>query len=291
MGRTRPARLIMFDRSRTAWEQPGYTVAEHTDSPPVDRNRITDVVIHYPGTDHVTDDTRTMLRNTQRYYADSRGYSIGYNYVIGTDGECWEARGLDYRSAATKGANVDTVSVQIKQAGQAPANPDQVARVRRLVADLREWAGRPLGITAHRDYAATQCPGDGITPQLRDGMFEPRPTPPTPTEDLTMRIVSPPVRVYDTRQIDDPLDAQTVRRVPVGYASGAVFVNLTVTQQTGPGYLSAWGDGPRPDVSNLNYSARDLCNTSWVPIVDGHISVWAYTGCHVIVDVQAVADS
>ena len=281
---------MIADEPRTAWEQPGYTVAEHTDAPLVDRARITAVVIHYPGTDSVSNDTRTMLRNTQRYYADSRGYSIGYNWVIGTDGVCWEARGTAYRSAATKGANVETVAVQIKVAGQAAANPDQIARVRRLVTDLETWCGRPLKVTAHRDYAATQCPGDGIYPQVVAGEFTPRPDPPTPSKDLTMRIVSPPVRVYDSRQHDDPLPAQTARRIPVGYTSGAVFVNLTVTQQDGPGYLIAYGGTQRPDVSNLNYTTGDLCNTSWVPVDDGHITVWAWSPCHIIVDVQAVAD-
>ena len=105
-----------------------------------------------------------------------------------------------------------------------------------------------------------------------------------------MRIVSPPARVYDSRRSNDPLPAQTVRSIPVGYDSGAVFVNLTVTGQNAPGYLTAWGAGPMPDVSNLNYGSEDLCNTSWVPVVDGHINVWSYSATHVLVDIQAVAD-
>lgn len=281
---------MIADEPRTAWEQPGYTVAEHTTSPPVDRSRVTDLVVHYPGTSNVSDDTRSMLRSTQRYYADSRGYSIGYNWVVGTDGVLWEARGLDFRSAATKGFNVESVAVQIKQPGQTPANAAQIARVRQLVTDLEAWTGTSIRVSGHRDHTPTQCPGDGIYPQVVAGEFVPRPPVPTPSEDLTMRIVSPPVRVYDSRSTDDPLPAQTVRAIPVGYQSGAVFVNLTVTQQNAPGYLIAWGDGPMPDVSNLNYGVKDLCNTSWVPIVDGHIMVWAYTATHVIVDVQAVAD-
>lgn len=281
---------MFADMPRTAWEQPGYTVAEHTDSPPVDRRKITNVVIHYPGTDNVSDDTRSMLQSTQRYYADARGYSIGYNWIIGTDGVCWEARGTDFRSAATKGFNVESVAVQIKQAGQTPATPAQIGRVRRLVADLQRWTGTTLVVSGHRDHTPTQCPGEGIYPQVLAGEFIPRTI--EPSEDLDMQIVSPPVRVYDSRVDDNPLPPKTARRVNVGYDVAAVFVNLTVTQQDAPGFLTAYaGDGQvPPNVSNLNYAMQDLCNTSWVPVVDGHITVWSWSSAHVIVDVQAVAD-
>lgn len=281
---------MFADMPRTAWEQPGYTVAEHTDAPPVDRRKVTHVVIHYPGTDNVSDDTRSMLQSTQRYYVDSpsRGYSIGYNWIIGTDGTCWEARGTDFRSAATKGFNVESVAVQIKQAGQTPATPAQIGRVRRLVADLQRWTGTTLVVSGHRDHTPTQCPGEGMYPQVLAGEFIPRTI--ETSEDLEMQIVSPPVRVYDSRQEDNPLAPKIARRINVGYDTSAVFVNLTVTQQDAPGYLTAWGEGKMPDVSNLNFAMKDLCNTSWVPVVDGHITLWSYSSTHVIVDVQAVAD-
>ena len=275
----------MFDRSRTAWEQPGFTVAEHTTSPPVAPAMIDSVVIHYPGHDDVGDDTARDLANSQRYYATNRGYSLGYNAVVDRAGVLWQVRGIDYRNAANKGANNTSVSVQMRVNLDEPGSAAAVARVRRFVADMERWCGHPLTVLGHRDVGATACPGDKIYEQIKQGVFNP-----ATDKDMTMRIVSPPVRVYDSRQFDDPLPAQTVRSIPVGYASGAVFVNLTVTGQNAAGYLTAWSAGAMPDVSNLNYGVKDLCNTSWVPVVDGHINVWAYSATHLLVDVQAVAD-
>lgn len=274
----------MFDQPRTTWEQPGYTIAEHTTSPAVAPAMIDSVVVHYVGAE-VTSDPITWLRNNQRYYARNRGYSLGYNAVVDRDGIMWQVRGLEFRNAANKGANNTTVSVLQLVSGDEAANNAQVSRTRRFVSDMERWCGHPLTVLGHRDVGSTACPGDAIYNQIRRGEFDPQ-----EDKDLTMRIVSPPVRVYDSRQFDDPLPAQTVRAIPVGYASGAVFVNLTVTGQNAAGYLTAWGAGPMPDVSNLNYGAKDLCNTSWVPVVDGHINVWSYSATHVLVDVQAVAD-
>ncbi len=276
----------MFDRSRTVWEEPGFTVAEHTTSPPVNRSRITDVVVHYPGHDGVGDDTARDLANSQRYYATNRGYSLGYNAVVDRAGVLWQVRGMDYQNAGNKGANPTTVSVQLRTNIGEPASPAAITRVQRFVADVRRWADNPnIGVIGHRDVGSTACPGDAIYNQIEQGMFEP-----VTDLDVTMKIVSPPQRVYDSRETNDPLPAQTVRAIPVNQPDAkAVFVNLTVTQQNAAGYLTAWGAGPMPDVSNLNYSVKDICNTSWVPVVDGHINVWSYSATHVIVDVQAVA--
>ncbi len=152
--------------------------------------------------------------------------------------------------------------------------------------EVGRCTGNPnVGVIGHRDVGSTACPGDAIYNQIEQGMFEP-----VTDLDVTMKIVSPPQRVYDSRETNDPLPAQTVRAIPVNQPDAkAVFVNLTVTQQNAAGYLTAWGAGPMPDVSNLNYSVKDICNTSWVPVVDGHINVWSYSATHVIVDVQAVA--
>lgn len=273
----------MFDRSRSVWEQPGFTVAEHTTSPPVAPAMVDAVVVHYVGAE-VNSDPITWLRNNQRYYATNRGYSLGYNAVVDRDGIMWQVRGLEYRNAANKGANNTSVSVLQLVSGDEAANGLQVARTRRFVSDMERWCGRRLSVLGHRDVGATACPGDAIYNQIRQGEFDP-----SADKDLTMKIVSPPRRVYDSREDDNPLPAQTVRAIPVGQESGAVFVNLTVTGQNASGYLTAWGAGAMPDVSNLNYGVKDICNTSWVPVVDGHINVWAYSATHLLVDVQAVA--
>lgn len=278
------------DFPRTAWEQPNYTVAEHTTSGPVDRNALTNVVIHYPGSDNINSNTAAELQSTQKYYATVRGYSIGYNYIVDEEGVAWEARGLDFKSAATKGFNNQSVAIQLKVAGQSPANPAQIERTQRLIDDLQSWAGKTLAITGHRDHRPTQCPGTGIYPQVLSGAFVPHQISLNPSEDLEMRIIAPPVRVYDSRKQNSPLQAQVAREINIGHQASSAFVNITTVSQSEPGFLTAWGEGSMPDVSNLNYGTEPICNTSWVPVVNGKIQLWAYTQTHVIVDIQAVAD-
>jgi hypothetical protein len=114
---------------------------------------------------------------------------------------------------------------------------------------------------------------------------------PLPTED-TMR---PPdtARVLDTRNTGQRLTAGTEVSVPVGATSQA-FVNFTVTNTAGAGFLTAWKRGtPRPNTSNVNWSAggQTVANTALVfPDPQGYITVAASVGsCDLIVDVQGVS--
>jgi hypothetical protein len=108
---------------------------------------------------------------------------------------------------------------------------------------------------------------------------------PTVIGEFEMNIVSP-TRVYDSRRVGSFAAGET-RSVRVG-DHAAVFVNVTAVSAKGDGFVTVWGGGPRPDVSNLNYGAGDtICNTSWVPVVDGHIQVFTFAACDLIVDLQA----
>lgn len=297
--------MAMYDVPREAWEQEGYRIAEHTTAPPVSRHRLEQVVIHYPGTDKPNPtDPRRKIAASQRYYATNpnRGYSYGYNFIIGPMGMCYQVRGLEYRSAATAGANSTTVAIQIMQPVGYPANELQVKRVQQLVADLREWAGKPLPLVGHKEAGttATACPGAEIFAQMKAGVFEPADTvdglvDTLTTSDLSEEVemnITVPSRVFDSRQSRALNDREAVI-INTGMAGkSAVFVNLTTTQQKGVGFLTAWsGETDMPTVSNLNYTGGvDLCNTSWVPLAaDGTFKVYANTATHLIVDVQAVA--
>jgi hypothetical protein len=85
---------------REAWEALGYAV----DGPTMDLTdlefitiRDTGVTNDLDGDDGVwtADDMVRLLRDTQAYYVDARGYSIGYNSAIGLDRDEWEARAHD----------------------------------------------------------------------------------------------------------------------------------------------------------------------------------------------------
>lgn len=106
-------------------------------------------------------------------------------------------------------------------------------------------------------------------------------------DEFTMKIVNPPSRVYDSRHVGGALADGETRRVKVADAA-AVFVNITVVPKK-PGFVTAWGAGTRPDVSNVNYYGEAVCNTSWVPTDAGYINVFVSGAADVIVDVQATS--
>ena len=277
----------MFDQSRSVWEQPGFTVAEHTTSPPVASGMIDSVVVHYPGHDDVGDDTARDLANSQRYYAENRGYSLGYNAVVDRAGVLWQVRGLEYRNAANKGANNTSVSVQLRVNLDETGSAAAVTRVRSFVADMERWCGHPLKVLGHRDVGATACPGDAIYNQIQRGEFDP-----SADKDLTMKLIDPPQRVYDTRKQTGRFNDGETRKISVGQPNAkAVFVNVTAVNPNNTGFITMWGAGPQPDVSNVNYKLGDIvCNTSWVPVAgDGTIQIYSYAATDLLVDVQAVA--
>lgn len=120
-------------------------------------------------------------------------------------------------------------------------------------------------------------------------------TPPTqPTSGVDMKYIEPPARGFDSRQA--PLKAkikagthfvylQNFAGVPVD--SEAVELTVTVTEPSGPGYLTLWsGDGNRPIVSNLNYEGgATICNTTVTRCSGGRFAVYANQETHLIVDI------
>ncbi|MCG8916503.1 PKD domain-containing protein [Actinokineospora sp. PR83] len=95
-----------------------------------------------------------------------------------------------------------------------------------------------------------------------------------------------PARVLDTRDTVKPAPFATTRLkvggragVPVG--ATAVVLNLTVTNPTLGGYLTAHADGTaRPPVSNVNFEAgQTVPNLAVVPVSeDGHVALYNGSG-------------
>ena len=150
-------------------------------------------------------------------------------------------------------------------------------------AHLWGWSWEDVSENWHLRYVA----GDAIPQAVLN--FENPFTPPPIHEgdDFDMKIVNPPARVYDSRKSGGAFASGESRRIKVSNAD-AVFVNITAVPQSG-GFLTAWGSGARPDVSNLNFSDTPIANTSWIPCDDGHINVYSYGATDVIIDVQATS--
>jgi hypothetical protein len=76
--------------------------------------------------------------------------------------------------------------------------------------------------------------------------------------------------------------------IPYGKATAAAL-NITATETTSPGYLTAWGLGTQPNASVLNWTTgATIANTTIVPIVPSastDFSIYSSSGAHVVIDV------
>ncbi len=75
--------------------------------------------------------------------------------------------------------------------------------------------------------------------------------------------------------------------VPLAGAS-AVVLNVTATEATAAGYVTAWPDGTRPATSNLNLevAGQTRPNLVTIPIgADGSVRLYTQSGTHLIADV------
>lgn len=182
---------------RDTWEDPARPISGPSAVP---LDNIESITIHYPGSTNPASPDPTAaempgyMRAMQHDYTENRGYSLGYNWVVDTRGEIWEARGWTFRNAANAGKkaqdqtgdgvnrNSVTLSIQLCTPGQSPATDRQIAGAQYLIG-LARAGGAPGAIICHTDIDYTICPGEGVTPQVRAGDFEPEPAPePKPPE-------------------------------------------------------------------------------------------------------------
>jgi hypothetical protein len=112
-----------------------------------------------------------------------------------------------------------------------------------------------------------------------------------------------PTRILDTRPgperigyagtkpaAGDTVELQIAGRVGMpADGIGAVAINLTATEATAPGFVSAWPSGTsRPVVSSLNLerAGQTIPNLVIVPVgANGRISLYTLSGTHLVADV------
>lgn len=109
--------------------------------------------------------------------------------------------------------------------------------------------------------------------------------------DNKMYTLDTPIRMLDTReQLDTPLPSGSwLQRLPPGVPNNAsaIFVTVTATEADISGFVTLWGAGPMPTVSNLNYSSGPgaIANTTLTRVVDGTFEMFNVSPVHVILDV------
>ena len=199
------------------------------------------------------------------------GYAIGYCFAVDWLGGAWELRGFDILPAATANHNTYTLPILFLTDIKDGASDLALATARAIWRESRRRSGNALYLDrpkGHRELCngCTACPGDPLMAQRDAGLMDLDYEP--PQEEPPMATLAAPIRVLDTRDKGrEPLDAMQPRRVgilpqPPAWA-GAVRANLTVTEPSGPGWLSI--DGGK--TSKVNYPAGGtIANEVSIPL-------------------------
>ncbi|HEX2783334.1 MAG TPA: CAP domain-containing protein [Ilumatobacteraceae bacterium] len=106
----------------------------------------------------------------------------------------------------------------------------------------------------------------------------------------------PPARIVDTRTATGAtrLGAQSTVRIQITRQGGvptdakAVLANATVTQPSGPGFLTLWNcSDTRPEVSTLNYSTdQTVANTATIPLDStGGLCAFSSVSADLVIDI------
>ncbi len=104
-----------------------------------------------------------------------------------------------------------------------------------------------------------------------------------------------PRRIFDTRSGGAKPGAGDTTSVKLLGEAGlpsegvaAVLLTVTATESDGPGYITAWGEGARPDTSTLNLRAagETRANATLVAVTAGaEMSMYLHIGAHLLADV------
>lgn len=144
---------------RTEW---GFTGWQAGGPPKLPTADITHFVVHYHGASGAnTNGPEVPRRIDADHKTDPENSGILYNFVITQDGKVYGARGYEFRSGATKGANEFSIGVQIHIHGSTAPSAQALASLEWLYRRSHRALGsaRALRITGHGDHRATSCPG------------------------------------------------------------------------------------------------------------------------------------
>lgn len=173
-------RYVLFERDDWGAKVP----IERTPFDPGPERR---VVIHHSGDDHLElgDDLEAeaiRVRAIERFHTDprpaGRAWSgIAYGFLIAPSGHVFVGRGWERAGAhaGSRAINFDSISICFLQDGRVtPLTPAAIASCRNLISDgiHQGHLTDDCEINGHRDFKATECPGDLIYSNLE--MLDPR---------------------------------------------------------------------------------------------------------------------
>ncbi|KAK7109321.1 peptidoglycan-recognition protein SC2-like [Littorina saxatilis] len=103
------------------------------------------------------------VRDYQNYHMDGHGWNdIGYNFVVGEDGNAYEARGWDAIGAHTRGYNTNGIAISvIGDFSNKVPNEAALNTVKQLIQCglANHKISHSYTLKGHRDVGTTACPG------------------------------------------------------------------------------------------------------------------------------------
>jgi N-acetylmuramoyl-L-alanine amidase len=111
------------------------------------------------------------VKNIQNYHMNTRGWAdIGYNFLVGEDGNVYEGRGWDRVGAHALRYNPTSLGISVIGNYQSRLpNSAALNAVKRLIA-----CGVSMGkisstysLHGHRDGVCTSCPGESLYNHIR----------------------------------------------------------------------------------------------------------------------------
>lgn len=135
----------------------------------------------------------SYVRGIQNYHMKARNWSdIAYNFLVCPHGIVFEGRGLGRRSGAngTNDGNARAYAGCYLGGQGDPFTPDAQRALRDAVRYFDAHGNAGGGVNCHRDWKATQCPGNEICEWVKGGMGSVGiPAPPAPPNMQTRPIL------------------------------------------------------------------------------------------------------
>lgn len=153
---------------RSAWGAEPPLIARMTE------HTIEALTVHHGG-DQLAVVGPPRYRSWQSWHQERGWGDLAYHYIIGVDGTVYEGR--DTRYAGDTGTNYDPaghflVVVEGNFEIDEPTQAQLDALVRVLAWASQTFGVSPSEISAHRDHAATACPGGNLYPYVASGELE-----------------------------------------------------------------------------------------------------------------------
>lgn len=112
-----------------------------------------------------------MIRNIQMFHIESKNFDdIGYNFLIGSDGNIYEGRGFDKAGAHTFGYNKKSVGIAFVGCWMRNLPPEvSLLQCKTLIEHLvvNGHVARDYKLVAHCQCIATQSPGRALYEEIQ----------------------------------------------------------------------------------------------------------------------------